>query len=78
MIYEPIFPLLKIAVMAPPLVIYYLAYSNFTINTIWGHLGGMCVSEIVLILCVLLLGTDSRERELISQYKSIVLAKIQR
>lgn len=69
---------IKIAVMAPPLVIYYLAYSNFTINTIWGHLGGMCVSEIVLILCVLLLGTDSRERELISQYKSIVLAKIQR
>lgn len=67
---------LKIAVMAIPLVIYYFAYSNLTINSVSGHLGGICISEIVLILCILLLGTDTRERELISRYKSNFLSKI--
>ena len=69
---------MKIAVISLPLVIYYFVYSNLTINSFWGHLMGMCISEIVLILCVMILGTDTRERELISQYKTLVLSKILR
>lgn len=66
----------KIAVIASPLVLFYVMYKNISFDSPIMHFGGMILSEIILLLSILLLGTDKREREIIQSYKNKIYQKL--
>ena len=50
-----------------PLVFFYSLY-NPNSYSLWGHVGGLIASEVFLLVVVLLVGFDSKEKQLISSY----------
>ncbi|WP_321438133.1 oligosaccharide flippase family protein [uncultured Bacteroides sp.] len=54
----------RIAMLSIPLVVFYLLYDSSDF-TAWGHIAGMVVAELYLIVMILLLGLDSEEKAII-------------
>ncbi len=58
---------LRICFISAPLVAFYYLYDSSDYSTT-GHFVGLIVSELFLLLTILVIGLDKREREIIKQY----------
>ncbi len=57
----------KILYVSFPLVIFYIIYDS-TSYSLFGHIAGFVVSEIFLLLSIIILGLDKREKNIMKKY----------
>lgn len=65
----------RIAYISLPLLAFYFLYNPDYFTTFWGHIGGLCLSEFVLVMVILVLGLDLKERKLFKQFIGTKLLK---